>query len=442
MESAAQRTFAPAEIRFSLRSALLALSAICVLVAPTQWFGGDYLVCAIFSATLILVCAVLYRKSAGAAIGAAFVGALIGLVLVLGVVVFFFHAVVNAIACMVLAPFKPRLRTFAGTLIAIMIAVYGYSFYLGFEKSEELRLLRAKYPFVSLTDRLSFEKPSEQNASQALSTDDPSSTVVAHLLSQDAEQTSRGWRTDALRELHTDYQRDFVRAAGFGFSRMPSLEHRVVRFDREKPLSLPKPIDLAQSPSSGDDLFNVHRLAAADFTTPDGIGYVKSRDAVAGFEPHQIKTSWQWDHNKPGAQYWQIVRLELVGLLRSEAPRVYTAKTLPPMDQIADTPHRALNNFESVSLPKLNSQEDIVVDQTPNRIQMLGALRAGNTCLECHQGQRGKLLGAFSYELTPIERSIHDEDSAPKAEDSSDDSNAISRIPASTAVDTLSHSLP
>ncbi len=72
------------------------------------------------------------------------------------------------------------------------------------------------------------------------------------------------------------------------------------------------------------------------------------------------------------------------------------------MDQIATVPHRPLNDFEFAALPKLAAQEDVVVDQKTNQIQMLGALRASKTCLECHQGQRGKLLGAFSYELTPI----------------------------------------
>ena len=56
----------------------------------------------------------------------------------------------------------------------------------------------------------------------------------------------------------------------------------------------------------------------------------------------------------------------------------------------------------TTSIHRVIAQDDVVVDQTPERIQMLGALRAGKTCLECHEGQRGKLLGAFSYELTPI----------------------------------------
>jgi hypothetical protein len=98
---------------------------------------------------------------------------------------------------------------------------------------------------------------------------------------------------------------------------------------------------------------------------------------------------------------WQVVRLELVGLLRGD-PRVYVAETLPPLDQIAEAPHRPPNEFETSALAKLASQEDVVVEQRPERIRMVGALRAGKSCLECHEGERGKLLGAFSYEIVSI----------------------------------------
>lgn len=100
--------------------------------------------------------------------------------------------------------------------------------------------------------------------------------------------------------------------------------------------------------------------------------------------------------------HWQVNRLELVSLLRHDTPRVYTAPELPAMDQLADVPHRELNRFELASLPKLESDEDLVVDQQPSRIQMLGAIRAATSCLDCHDCQRGQLLGAFSYELSPV----------------------------------------
>jgi len=41
-------------------------------------------------------------------------------------------------------------------------------------------------------------------------------------------------------------------------------------------------------------------------------------------------------------------------------------------------------------------------DDAPNRIRMVGSLRAGKDCMECHSVRRGELLGAFSYELVPV----------------------------------------
>jgi hypothetical protein len=44
---------------------------------------------------------------------------------------------------------------------------------------------------------------------------------------------------------------------------------------------------------------------------------------------------------------------------------------------------------------------DFVIDDNDDRIRMVGSLRAGKNCLECHSVRRGELLGAFSYELVP-----------------------------------------
>jgi hypothetical protein len=74
------------------------------------------------------------------------------------------------------------------------------------------------------------------------------------------------------------------------------------------------------------------------------------------------------------------------------------------MDQLADVPHRPLNEFEASALSQLATQKDVVFRDDSERVLMLGAVRAGKTCLECHEGTRGILLGAFSYEITPIEK--------------------------------------
>ena len=44
-----------------------------------------------------------------------------------------------------------------------------------------------------------------------------------------------------------------------------------------------------------------------------------------------------------------------------------------------------------------------MIDEQPRRIRLLGSLRAGSDCLQCHDVQRGELLGCLSYELVPVE---------------------------------------
>jgi hypothetical protein len=69
------------------------------------------------------------------------------------------------------------------------------------------------------------------------------------------------------------------------------------------------------------------------------------------------------------------------------------------MDELRDAPTRPLDDFERGAIDRLRSDEDLVIDDAPNRIRMVGSLRAGKDCLECHSVRRGELLGAFSYEL-------------------------------------------
>jgi hypothetical protein len=99
---------------------------------------------------------------------------------------------------------------------------------------------------------------------------------------------------------------------------------------------------------------------------------------------------------------WSIDRVELVSLLKFDEPRVYVLDHLPRMDQLSgDTaPTRELNEFEASALTKLRADEDLVVQSESAEYQMLGSLRAAKQCLDCHNVQRGELLGAFSYRLT------------------------------------------
>lgn len=107
-------------------------------------------------------------------------------------------------------------------------------------------------------------------------------------------------------------------------------------------------------------------------------------------------------------------------MLKHDRPMVYVSKNLPNMNELRDAPVRELDAFEQQALTSLIEGEDLVTDVQPGRIRALGSLRAMRQCLQCHEVERGTLLGAFSYEFL--------RDSPPKkAEPDDDDLAALER---------------
>jgi hypothetical protein len=59
-----------------------------------------------------------------------------------------------------------------------------------------------------------------------------------------------------------------------------------------------------------------------------------------------------------------------------------------------------LDDFEAVALTAIGRGEDMFGgESTPGLPRVLGALRSTGHCVKCHGGERGDLLGAFSYTL-------------------------------------------
>ena len=74
---------------------------------------------------------------------------------------------------------------------------------------------------------------------------------------------------------------------------------------------------------------------------------------------------------------WQVERLALVGLLKYDEPVVYLSDYLPKMDELRDAPTRPLDAFEQAALSALRGGEDLMVQDGPDRMRMLGSLRPG-----------------------------------------------------------------
>lgn len=125
--------------------------------------------------------------------------------------------------------------------------------------------------------------------------------------------------------------------------------------------------------------------------------------------------------NQSGFGFWRLVlfknqrgqqmgspgvdRVELVGLLTSDEPSVYVLDEVatPSVAKIAR--RRPLDQFEQLALEAVRRGEELVATkEAPTR--MFGAIRASESCLECHTGaHHNDLLGAFSYYLeTPVDQ--------------------------------------
>jgi hypothetical protein len=286
----------------------------------------------------------------------------------------------------------------------------------------ERRQLRADYPLQSIVDRLAYEE------GRALAADPP-------ILGGEVEQRLRefenhghySFRSYSLESLHRRTHDDFVMARGFGSVRMLRVRRLSVDLPDTAPIplpaatpepesydpsrappprrwALPERID-SRNPSVGK-LLALHDAGLGDFLNRDRMGYIQDRQHVAGFEPHRFSAMPGFGDGVSNTGAWQVARLELVSLLKHETPVAYVSEHLPQMDQLKDALTRPLDRFEQTSLKRLRSDEDLVVEESPHRIRMLGSLRAGKDCLECHSVPRGELLGAFSYELVP-ERPVH-----------------------------------
>ena len=124
-------------------------------------------------------------------------------------------------------------------------------------------------------------------------------------------------------------------------------------------------------------------------------------------QPHQLEYSDKWEgsvfqaEDKVASDQWHINRIELVGMLLNDRPLVYIAQQgeLPTMENIGDRETRELSEFETRGLEAFADGHDTYISASLNRIEMMGALRAADSCLQCHDVQRGEVLGAFSYDI-------------------------------------------
>ncbi|HMF18739.1 MAG TPA: hypothetical protein VKE98_16140, partial [Gemmataceae bacterium] len=217
---------------------------------------------------------------------------------------------------------------------------------------------------------------------------------------------------------------------GFGYSRMPPIvpNHVPVTVDlAEAPpmdfttygtkqygaLANPEKPSMKPADKQADRLTALHREGMLGFFNSGGLGLVypfrKSTDlmvtgepggSASGYRPHGFARWATFSAEQAGVKNrWRVNKLELVSLLKHETPRVYVSDTLPRMKELRKVGTRSLTVFEEKALASLQKGADLASEARADQIHLFGSLRAGQQCLDCHDVQRGTLLGAFSYDL-------------------------------------------
>ncbi|MBA4019509.1 MAG: hypothetical protein C0483_20280 [Pirellula sp.] len=280
---------------------------------------------------------------------------------------------------------------------------------------------RKEYAYKSLSGRLAYERPLQDAPAPKLS------KASLEVLAKDDEQDKYHWnpRAESLKLLHSESVAQFVsRNDRFGYSRMPAIGPSYIEQRRPyedltlaRAAALPREeYDAAPVQASADgatssperevepgtpiavvEALSLHRASREAFLSPSQFGYIENVDRVAGFASHGF--NWRPEQNANIPDTWKTVRLELLSWLKHDEPRVYVSEKLPRMEELSSTKTRDLDRFETSALEQLKGGEELQTASTPNRIVMLGALRASNSCLQCHSVPHGTLLGAFSYEL-------------------------------------------
>jgi hypothetical protein len=312
-------------------------------------------------------------------------------------------------------------RTVVRACVVAMLASYALVLSFAAHELYTALNLRAQFPLESVSERLAYE-----TAARGLRRE---MQIERTELARDAErrlssfEDQGDWKSDlrrhSLAALHDRTRDEFVIARGFGPVRMMGIHTDFIELPSSEHIPLPltdethgeyegaspdvateREVAGVHSPGAGE-LVTMHDAAALDFVNPLRMGYVRDRDHVAGFQAHRFMTMPQLASDDLPRRSWQIVRLELVSLLKHEEPAAYVSKNLPQMDELTDAPTRPLDAFEQRAVARLRSDEDVVIDDSVDRIRMVGSLRAAKNCLDCHSVKRGDLLGVFTYELAP-----------------------------------------
>ncbi len=362
----------------------------------------------LFSLVWILLCTFLYKNLRTK------LSILLGIVVILGLIGVSFGVGLQSLPMLILTlgtvlvvaifmalqtpPSAWRFGFMLTALAGIGLGIGGYSFQSHFDK---IAAMQTEIPLEKLSERLPAVSQFVLTSIPVLSHEDPPR------VDKNAER-----RIVGLKALHADRVSQFIDSPGFGLNRMAHI--RTFYFSKQLPPERPVvPIKLDSGQYqifegiTDARLKDYHEQGVRDFVNPEGYGWVKEKELVAGFHEHQFsqRPKILWDGVSERRDRWNIVQLQLVSLLKHDPPMAYQSVNLPRMDELKNSAVRSLTPFESKGLASLHSGESptIYTRRIDKTVNMLGAIRTRSDCRDCHHVPEGTLLGAFSYELQEID---------------------------------------
>ena len=133
--------------------------------------------------------------------------------------------------------------------------------------------------------------------------------------------------------------------------------------------------------------------------------YVKRFVSAEGFGMSRMMTPHMRDISGVldlGRTRYNIESIELIGLLQQPQPTVYMP-ALHNSGPRGSTSQRVPTTFETSALASFRSGRDLVSQDSPGALRCIGAVRAADACLRCHEDKKaGDLLGAFTYRLKAL----------------------------------------
>lgn len=190
--------------------------------------------------------------------------------------------------------------------------------------------------------------------------------------------------------------------------------------DLQSPLVMDQEPETAPSSSASDDVLTDEELAeptpefgaAGQFGQWESFQEMHARYTEAFVESEGFGISRVMTFEDPGRKHlpidglaYAMSKMQLIGLSQG-SPVAYIPSWLNVQRSLLEKYEtRDLTDFEMDSVERFALGESLTWQFRDNRseVTLVGALRAEQSCVECHQVGEGELLGAFVYTLRKTE---------------------------------------